>query len=314
VPAKAVSGRKLPGRVWAIILAGGDGVRLRPLVRLIHGDDRPKQYAVLVGTRSLLRRTLERVARAVPPGNTVVVSRWDHAEFLRAEFAGRPIPWVLLQPGDRGTAAGVLFPACWVHRRAPGATIAVLPSDHCIADEPQFMAHVAAAVAFVERNPRRVVLLGAPPTWPDSDLGFIEPGERLGGSEICPVYGVRSFWEKPSGGAPSERGCDLLWNTFVMVGRASTFIDLGRRCAPRLLDQLQWAGRFEGTDDEAWAIDTAYSILPSADFARAVLERCPPALAVSPLPPHLWFDLGTPERVRECVEKIGASPGWSVAS
>jgi mannose-1-phosphate guanylyltransferase len=310
-----MTNRKLPGRVWAIVLAGGDGARLRPLVRLIHGDDRPKQYAALIGTGSLLRQTLERVARVVPPGNTVVVSRWDHAEFLRAEFADRPMPWVLLlQPGDRGTAAGVLFPVAWVHRYAGSATIAVFPSDHFVADEPRFMTHVREAAAFVSRHPRRIVLLGAPPTWPDADLGFIEPGERLGGSEICPVFGVRRFREKPPGGAPSERGSDLLWNTFVMVGRASTFLDLGRRCAPRLLDPLQWAARFKGTDDEAWAIDTAYALVPRADFAQAVLEHSPAALAVSPLPPHLWFDLGTPERVRLCLDKAGVSPGRSVAS
>src|SRR5262249_23042112 len=33
---------------WAIVLAGGDGVRLRPLVSRIHGDGRPKQYATLL--------------------------------------------------------------------------------------------------------------------------------------------------------------------------------------------------------------------------------------------------------------------------
>jgi mannose-1-phosphate guanylyltransferase len=314
MPAQSTADRDALAQVWAVILAGGDGVRLRPLVRLIHGDDRPKQYAVLVGRRSLLRCTLDRVAATVTPGHTVVVSRWDHAEFLRTEFAGRRAPWVLLQPADRGTAAGIFLPACWVRRRSPGATIAVLPSDHFIADEPRFMAHLAEAAAFVRQHPTRLVLLGAPPTWPDTDLGFIEAGARLGGSETCPVYGVRGFWEKPAAGASPGRQIGLLWNTFVMVGRASTLIDLGRRCTPRLLDQLRWTMGFQGTADEAWAIDTAYSLMPSADFARAVLERCPPALAVSPLPPLLWFDLGTPERVRWCLEKVGTSPAWSAAS
>jgi Nucleotidyl transferase len=35
---------------WAVILAGGDGVRLRPLSRLISGDDRPKQFCPLFAT------------------------------------------------------------------------------------------------------------------------------------------------------------------------------------------------------------------------------------------------------------------------
>ena len=134
------------------------------------------------------------------------------------------------------------------------------------------MAHLAEAAAFVRQHSGRVVLLGAAATWPDADLGFIEPGPRLGGSEACPVYGVQSLWEKPAAGASPARVTDLLWNTFVMVGRASTFIHLGRRWTPRLLDHLLWTTRFTGTDDETWAIDTAYSLTLGADFSRAVLD------------------------------------------
>ena len=30
------------GSTWAVVLAGGEGVRLRPLVRRVFGDERPK--------------------------------------------------------------------------------------------------------------------------------------------------------------------------------------------------------------------------------------------------------------------------------
>ncbi len=69
--------------LWAIVLAGGEGVRLRPLIRDLCGDERPKQFANIIGSKSLLRRTLDRVALTIAPERTVVVTRQAHSHYLR---------------------------------------------------------------------------------------------------------------------------------------------------------------------------------------------------------------------------------------
>ena len=71
--------------LWAVVLAGGEGVRLQPLVRHVCGDERPKQYVPLLGSRSLLRQTVDRAARLVPADRTIVVTLQDHAAYVAAE-------------------------------------------------------------------------------------------------------------------------------------------------------------------------------------------------------------------------------------
>jgi mannose-1-phosphate guanylyltransferase len=47
--------------IWAIVLAGGDGIRLKDLTLKIDGDSRPKQFSRIFGDRSLLGHTRERL-------------------------------------------------------------------------------------------------------------------------------------------------------------------------------------------------------------------------------------------------------------
>jgi mannose-1-phosphate guanylyltransferase len=203
--------------LWAIVLAGGEGTRLRPLVRHLFGDDRPKQYATLIGSRSLLRQTLDRVARLVPPRRTVVVTNRAHGRYLEAEFGSKPAMHVLAQPADRGTAAGILFPAHWIHWRDPAATVAIFASDHFVLEERAFMDHVGEVAAVVERDPRWIVLVGAQPTEPETEYGWIEPGERLDSSGLGSLRRSAGSGRSPRSRSPAraweDGACGTPWSS-----------------------------------------------------------------------------------------------------
>lgn len=294
------------------MLAGGEGTRLRPLVRRVWGEDRPKQYVPLLGPRSLLRQTLDRVALRIPVARTVVVTVRSHTAYIAQEFTGASEPpYVLAQPSDRGTAAAILHAAHWIGRRDPDATLAFFPADHFILGEATFMAHVADVVLAVGAHPERVALLGALPTSPETEYGWIEPGAPIDGPDGV-LRAVRAFWEKPS--EPRVQvglatGC--LWNTAVMVARAAALVSLGAQALPEMSARLDRVSAFADSDEEPAALHQAYALMTRASFARAVLERHPEGLAVSSLPRVTWCDLGSPRRVLAVLARMRVRPAWA---
>jgi mannose-1-phosphate guanylyltransferase len=320
--ARATSARGRPVRVpvpraaetadhrWAVVLAGGDGRRLRSLVHHIHGDLRPKQYARIVGARSLLDQTLDRVSLLVSPWRTALVSLRRHRRYL-ADTAMRPGMTVLPQPYNRGTAPGIMLPVHWIAGRDRDATVAIFPSDHFVAHEQRFIAHVRDAVAFVEQHPSRIVLIGIEPTEPESEYGWIAPGAPVGRVGLTTVMGVEGFVEKPS--PPVARACleaGALWNTFVVVARVSTLIDVERQLLPLLHAPLAAVAPLLGTSRGVTALRRAYAGMPNVNFSSAVLERCAPILVVTRLRDTLWCDWGSPRRVVRTLRQMGHQPDW----
>src|SRR5262245_29143185 len=300
------------GQVWAVVLAGGEGLRLRPLIERLYGEPRPKQFASLVGSRSLLRQTLDRVQLAVPSRRTVVVGLADHDGYLAESLDDASVRKVLLQPEDRETGAGVLLPTHWVHARDPHAVVAVFPSDHFIDDDQALMQHVADMAEVIEEHPNWMALLGAPACEPETDYGWIEPGEIVGWSPAGePISRVRQFLEKPSpvtAHACLQKG--WLWNTFVVVAKASLLIDIGSRFLPEVHEPLSQIRPLDDAATAADALQKAYRFFPKMSFSRAVLEFCPDGLVVSRLPKVSWSDWGTPERVVKSLRKAGLLPRW----
>jgi mannose-1-phosphate guanylyltransferase len=286
------------GRPWAIVLAGGSGTRLAQLTGAADGSVVPKQYCSLHGERSLLADALARADALVGRDRVVVVVAAQHEGFWRRELHDRDRRNVVVQPCNRGTAAGVLLPLLSVRARDPHAHVTLLPADHFVADEGGLLralrcAHAAAA------SSGRVVLLGIAPEGPETDYGWIEPGAS--GNQ---VHTVRRFVEKPDR-ATAERlmQAGAVWNSFLLSGSVPTLVGLYERRLPALLRTFCRAG----FDTDASRAGYVYESLADTDFCRALLTGSEDALGLHVAPNCGWTDLGTPARVARCGEWLAHS-------
>ena len=285
--------------LWGIILAGGEGRRLQPFIRACFGVDRPKQYCALINHHSMLYHTLRRAERLIPPDRLLVIITDPHLRYAQEELYDRSLEMLIVQPCNRETGPGILLPLLHTHRRDPEAVVVLLPSDHFIREEARFMAAVKHAAAFVSERPAYPVLLGVEPTGPEVEYGWIEPGEVLGRRQGEAVYQVRRFWEKPT----LEKAADLylqryLWNTMVLVARATVLLELFQELTPELMDAFDPIGQALGSPREAEAMRVTYAKLPTVNFSQAVLARCPHRLAVLRVQGVYWSDWGDPERIQ----------------
>jgi mannose-1-phosphate guanylyltransferase len=297
---------------WAIILAGGDGSRLRSFTRGITGDERPKQFCPIFGSKTLLEQTRERVALTIPEQQTLIVVTESHERFYRPlQQNSRMRQQLLVQPINKGTAPAILYSLLRVAAISPQAVVALFPSDHYFSDDDCFMSYVDAAMADTKQSPDFVTLLGIAPESPETEFGWIEPHNTLLGSKVA-TSPVRRFWEKPSAGLARkllERGC--LWNSFVMIGRVDAFLKMTRRALPELSTYFDEIFPALGTAYELNYLRELYSWLPEINFSHEVLSMRPQDLSVMRVEDVGWSDLGEPSRVLATMGRMGLQTEWA---
>jgi mannose-1-phosphate guanylyltransferase len=298
-------------RTWSLILAGGDGTRLRPLTTQIAGDARPKQFCRMFDGETLLDRTRRRADLVSRFDRQVIVVTRTHEPYYRRLSTDISPGRLVVQPENRGTAVGILYPLLRIGELAGDVPVAVFPSDHYVGDELAFASYVHTAIEVVEQKRELVVLLGIEADRPEAEYGWIEPDSVPLPIDGEPVFAIRRFWEKPSARVAElllERGC--LWNSFVMVGRLSAFLDLVDRAAPELLRSFARARSVLGTSAEPAAIERVYASLPNTGFSERVLVHASHGLATLRVKGVDWSDWGNPARVFASLTHSSGRPSW----
>jgi mannose-1-phosphate guanylyltransferase len=287
-----------------IVLAAGDGVRLRPLVERLRGKALPKQYVSFVGTRSMLEHTFSRVERLIPANRLFTVVARAHLRYpeARKQLKSRPKGRVVVQPLNRDTLPGLLLPLLHLRRLYPDSMVAVFPSDHYVLEEDRFMRFVSLAFDAVERHPDRVALLGIEPDGPESDYGYVLPGGGAHPIHSGELAQVSHFVEKPDAKRAEELiHLGALWSTSVLVFHTAAFLGLVERKLTGLLSGFLRIEEALGMPEENCVIEEAYRRMMPLNLSRDFLETLAPAeaarLSVLAARGVTWSDWGSERRI-----------------
>ncbi len=295
---------------WALILAAGDGVRLRSLTTAPSGLAIPKQFCSLRDGPSLLHEALGRARAVTCERHTCAVVAESHRLWWEPQLRNLPAANVIAQSSNRGTAHGILLPLLHIIARDPDARLLLLPSDHHVRKEAILGRALRQAVAQLQWRIDETVLLGLQPAPAGPELGYILPGPSDGRGALT----VRHFIEKPTPTQARELiERSGLWNTFIVASTAQALLDLFRRRIPEIVREMRAAVQHD-LSERGTRLATAllYEELPVIDFSHDILQGQEDRLRVLPVPQCGWSDLGTPERVADALRWTPPPQGRSV--
>jgi mannose-1-phosphate guanylyltransferase len=265
----------------------------------------PKQLLNITGNQTMLRETFARLEPIVPLRNFWVVTNTEQSAGVRRELRGVPATQILAEPLGRNTAAAIGLAAIHLARKHGDALMAVLPADGYVADAPRYRNLVRAALDLA-RTPGNLVVLGVPPTRPETGYGYIERGGVFARPRGVAAYSVRRFTEKPA--LPLARkyvaSGTYLWNAGMFFWRASTFLENLKRFLPAIHTALGKLAETIGTRRYTSALRRIYPRLENISVDYAVME--PATRSTSGVTAQRTRAAGPPR-----VSVIPASVGWS---
>jgi mannose-1-phosphate guanylyltransferase len=226
---------------YVIIMAGGRGERFWPVSR----QKTPKQLITLLGKRSFLQQTVDRILPLVPLKNIIIITNEVQAPTVRKQLPKLPKENIVAEPCGRDTCAAVTLGAAIVGARSTTAVMAVLAADHVIPEEKKFQQVLSDGFDLASRG-RAIVTIGIKPTEPATGYGYIHTGAPLPSPEGVKPYKTtffkaERFVEKPN----YEKAMEYLnsgqyrWNAGMFIWSFVTVTEGLQKHQPEMYEACQ---------------------------------------------------------------------------
>jgi len=281
---------------YGLILAGGRGTRFWPRSRKRFA----KQVLNVVGERSLIQATVDRLAPVIAPERLWVLTSHDLRDIIVRQLPEIPKKQILAEPMQRNTAPAIGLAAHILQSLDPKAVMGVFPADHVVEKANVFRAVVRGALRSAAAG--HLVVVGIQPRWAEPGYGYIEfpKGTRATSGDTLPV---RRFREKPA--LPVARryvaAGNFFWNSGMFFWRADVLLGELRRHLPRTATVLAALPPFSARHFAA-KVNHAFPLCDSVSIDFAVMEKAKDVRGI-PAPDFGWNDVGSWNAVYELLPR-----------
>lgn len=281
---------------YGLILAGGRGTRFWPRSRKRNA----KQVLNVIGERSLIQATVDRLAPVIPPERIWILTNEHLRDTILEQLPGIPKEQILAEPAQRNTAPAIGLAAHILHSIDPDAVMGVFPADHVVGKPSVYRAVLKAALKGGESGSLMVV--GVQPRWPETGYGYIEFPKGTAAAVGAPV-GVRRFHEKPELRKAKRylAAGNFFWNSGMFFWRAGVLLDEMRKHLPRTATILAALPAFR---DRKFAAEMkrCFPLCENISIDYAVLEKAKNVAGI-PAPDFGWNDVGSWNAVYELLPR-----------
>ena len=253
-----------------VILAGGSGTRFWPRSRRA----RAKQVLALQGERTMIQQTLERLQPLASASDVWIITNHWLKDVIAEQLPEIPAAQVLSEPCPRNTAPACALAAFLLERTEPNTVLGVFPSDQVVSNSKRFAEVIGAGVRLAAAG-ENIVVLGIPPTRPETGYGYVEQGAEIVGESGIPVKRVKRFREKPDP-ATAERflaAGNFVWNGGIFLWSVKTLVAAVREHIPDLAPPLEAIAAAFGTPEFEAVFAEEYPKCENISVDYAILER-----------------------------------------
>ena len=282
---------------YGLILAGGRGTRFWPRSR----KRTAKQVLNVVGDRSLIQQTVERLAPVIPSERIWVLTNDHLRQTIVKQLPEVPKGQILSEPAQRNTAPAIGLAARILSSIDPDAVMGVFPSDHVVGSPGRYRATVKAALRGARDG--NLMVVGIQPRWAETGYGYIEfPKGTAAGDKGGPIA-VQRFHEKPALPKAEDyvASGNYYWNSGMFFWRAQVLLDQLRQHLPKTATLLASLPDF-GTRPFAAKLKQAFPLCDNISIDFAVLEKASNVRGI-PAADFGWNDVGSWNAVYELLPR-----------
>lgn len=286
------------GNFWAVIPAGGAGTRLWPLSRAA----RPKFLLPLLGERSLLQQTVDRLLELTDHEHMMIICGPTHAAEIIRQLPELPTANVIMEPFPSGTLPALALAAALIERQDPDAIMGSFAADHDVADREAFTAALRTAIVTARQG--SMVTVGITPTRPETGYGYIErTDEHVLVTDSGTAFRAARFVEKPNLETATEyiESGTFLWNAAMFVWSVASFQRELLRLQPEIHAGIQTILRAWDSGERERVVAGTWAKMPDVTIDNGIMEH---AELVAVVPAEMgWSDVGDWNGLGELIER-----------